>query len=110
MVGEPDKDGKYRDKQGRETNQRGYLINPKNGDVINNYNDKKMFSQKELDERGEVPAPFNVEKHNFNPHETRGDFDYDRNGKPVVNKGTSGSNTFMDKRGSVVSNRGYLVD
>jgi len=27
-----------------------------------------MFDKKELDDRGEVPAPFNVEKHNFNPH------------------------------------------
>jgi hypothetical protein len=24
--------------------------------------------EKDLDEKGEIPAPFNVEKHNFNPH------------------------------------------
>jgi len=27
-----------------------------------------MFAASELDERGEVPAPFSVEKYNFNPH------------------------------------------
>lgn len=45
-----------------------------------------MFGKDELDERGEIPAPFNVEKHNFNPHEIRGDFEYDRNGRAVVEK------------------------
>jgi len=27
-----------------------------------------MFDKKDIDEKGEVPAPFNLEKHNFNPH------------------------------------------
>jgi len=35
-----------------------------------------MFSSSELDERGEVPAPFCIEKYNFNPHNIMGDFDY----------------------------------
>jgi hypothetical protein len=43
-----------------------------------------MFDSRQLDDRGELPAPFNVEKHNFNPHEVRGDFGYDRNGKAVI--------------------------
>lgn len=67
-----------------------------------------MFDAKDIDDKGEVPAPFNVEKHNFNPHQTRGDFDYDRNGKPVVKKNSNGQ--FVDKRGSVVSSRGYRID
>jgi len=29
-----------------------------------------------MDERGEVPAPFCIEKYNFNPHNIMGDFDY----------------------------------
>jgi hypothetical protein len=45
-----------------------------------------MFAKHDLDDRGELPAPFNVEKHNFNPHEVRGDFDFDRNGKARVLK------------------------
>ena len=46
-----------------------------------------MFDNKELDERGEVPAPFNVEKHNFSPHAVRGEFDFDRNGRAIVRAG-----------------------
>ena len=34
-----------------------------------------MFPNDDLDERGEVPAPFCIEKHNFNPHNLLGDFD-----------------------------------
>lgn len=74
----------YRDKDGRETNERGYLIRQNTGAVVNNFDGQTMFEKDDLDEKGEVPAPFNVEKHNFNPHLIRGDFDYDRNGKPVI--------------------------
>lgn len=56
------------------------------GDIVNNFNGEVMFKFGELDEKGEVPAPFSIEKHNFNPHQIRGDFEYDRNGKAVVNK------------------------
>ena len=67
-----------------------------------------MFDKSDLDERGELPAPFNVEKHNFNPHEVRGDFNYDRNGKPIITK--DGQSSFIDKRKSGVSSRGYRID
>ena len=66
-----------------------------------------MFDAKDLDDRGELPAPFNVEKHNFNPHEIRGDFNFDRNGKPIIQKE---GKEFVDKRRSEVSSRGYRVD
>lgn len=89
-----------------------------------------MFSKDDMDERGEVPAPFCIEKHNFNPHLVRGHFDYDRNDKAIVDKGTGGTimgrspekktpkihgspskaPEFKDKRGSKVSSRGYRVD
>ena len=100
--------GKFVDKDGRPTNHRGYLINPDTGDVINNLNGQKMFSKSELDERGEVPAPFSFEKYNFNPHEIRGDFDYDRNGNPRIMK--DGAGNYCDKRGDLVSARGYKID
>ena len=48
-----------------------------------------------------------MEKHNFNPHEIRGDFNYDRNGKPIILKE---GKEFVDKRRSKVSSRGYRVD
>ena len=90
------------------TNERGYLIDEKTGNIINNLNGETMFEAKELDEKGEVPAPFNVEKHNFNPHEVRGEFDFDRNGKPIIQKNQKGE--FVDKRGARVSSRGYRID
>lgn len=84
MLAGQDQNGQFRDKDGRLTNERGYLIDEKTGNVINNLNGGTMFQKGELDEKGEVPAPFNVEKHNFNPHLVRGDFDFDRNGKAIV--------------------------
>lgn len=89
--------GQFKDKDGKDTNQRGYVIDPATGDVINNHNGATMFKKAELDERGEVPAPFNVEKHNFNPHRVRGDFEHDRNGKPIIAQNDKGN--FVDKRG-----------
>lgn len=103
-----DKNSKFKDGQGKAANQRGYLIDPKTGDVINNLNGETMFPEKDLDERGEIPAPFNVEKHNFNPHRSRGDFDYDRNGKPIIKKNSSGQ--YVDKRGAIVTARGYRIN
>lgn len=84
------------DKDGNPTNERGYLVDPATGDVINNLNKEKMFDKEDLDDKGEVPAPFNIEKHNFNPHEVRGDFSYDRNEKPVISQDKNGAHT--DKR------------
>lgn len=67
-----------------------------------------MFDKKDIDERGEVPAPFCVEKHNFNPHGIRGDFDYDEQGKPIINKNKRGD--YLDKKGKRVNKKGYLTD
>lgn len=103
---EDEKTGFFEDKDGKPTNQRGYLVDEA-GNVINNMNGQQMFSRSELDERGEVPSPFNYEKHNFNPHQCRGDFDFDRNGKPQILKSREG---YTDKQGSRVSSRGYRLD
>lgn len=100
----------FKDKDGLPTNQRGYLIDEKTGDIINNLNKEKMFDHTDVDEKGELPAPFNVEKHNFNPHEVRGDFDYDRNNKAIVKPNPDQRGAFIDRRGSNVSQRGYRVD
>ena len=66
------------------------MIDGSSGDIINNVNSEKMFAKDELDERGELPAPFSIEKYNFNPHEVRGDFNFDRNGKPIIAKEDGG--------------------
>lgn len=108
VLANQDPNGNFLDKNGKPTNERGYLTNPATGDVINNLNGDKMFDKKDLDEKGELPAPFNVEKHNFNPHQVRGDFEFDKNGLPIIKKDSKGN--FVDKRGSRVSSRGYRLD
>ena len=107
VIVEPDANGNFKDKDGKPTNERGYLVD-KDGNIINNYNGQKMFDKSALDGKGEVPAPFNVEKHNFNPHQVRGEFDFDRNGNPMIKKTKSGE--YVDKRGQKVSARGYRLD
>ena len=64
----------YFDSEGNQTNLRGYLVDPKTGDIVNNLNGDKMFDKKDLDEKGEILVPFNAEKYNFNPHLSREDF------------------------------------
>jgi hypothetical protein len=101
-----DNKGNTKDRQGKPTNKRGYLVDPKTGALVENLTNKDMFLDKDLDERGEVPAPFCVEKFNFNPHNLMGDFDY-VDGQPrmmVTNKGF-----FVDKKGRRVNKFGWMV-
>ena len=70
--------GRILDKQGRPANQKGYLIN-QDGDIIENIDSRIMFKASVLTDKGELPAPFFVEKFNFNPHEIIGDFDITKN-------------------------------
>lgn len=72
-----DNNGKHKDKSGALTNQKGYLLDPNSNDVIENLNGETMFKNQDLDEKGELPGIFSIEKHNFNPHNLMGDFDYD---------------------------------
>lgn len=72
-----DADGNRMDKQGKATNQKGYLANPRTGDIIEGVSGKVMFPAADMDERGELPAPFCIERFNFNPHNLAGDLDYD---------------------------------
>jgi hypothetical protein len=80
-----DKNGRKHDKNRKPVNKRGYLLDPRSNDVIENMTSQPMFAEDELDERGEVPAPFCVEKYNFNPHNILGDFDY-QDDKPILLK------------------------
>ncbi len=72
-------------------------MDPKTGDIIENMGNRKMFEKQDIDERGEIPAPFCIEKYNFNPFGVRGDFDIDKSGRPLFKK--SANNTFHDKLG-----------
>lgn len=103
-----DENGNYVDKQGHRVNEKGYLIQPETGDIVENMNQQKMFDHKDMDERGEVPAPFCVEKYNFNPFNIRGNFDFDKQGKPIIllNK----QKELVDKSGHRVNKQGWLID
>ncbi len=79
----------------------------KTKDIIENQTAKIMFSQSEMDSRGEVPAPFCIEKYNFNPHQIFGDFDFDENGKPNLMQTTKGF--FIDKKGRRVNKFGWMT-
>ena len=78
------KDGQFVDKNGTSVNEKGYLIDVKTGDVLEKEKHKKVFDKKDLDEKGEIPPPFNIEKYNFNPHDVRGYFDRDKNGNEII--------------------------
>jgi hypothetical protein len=101
-----DKNGRKHDKQRKPVNQRGYLTDPKTQDVIENMTGQPMFRSGEMDERGEVPAPFCIEKFNFNPHQIMGDFDYS-DGKPILMKTSQGF--YIDKKARRVNKHGWYM-
>lgn len=67
-----------------------------------------MFARTDLDERGEIPAPFCVEKYNFNPFLLRGNFELDRQGRAQINQNKN--KELIDKQGHRVNRLGWLVD
>jgi glutathione peroxidase-family protein len=67
-----------------------------------------MFDKKDIDDTGEIPAPFCLEKYNFNPNDIIGDCDKDKQGKPVIKKDKKGRN--VDKKGRQVNRKGFLAD
>ena len=64
-----------------------------------------MFPATDLDERGELPAPFCIEKFNFNPHNLLGYFDYNE-GQPLLLQTSKGY--AVDKTGRRVNKKGWL--
>lgn len=102
--------GELTDKKGRKINEKGYLIDGKTGDVVENSRNKKVFDKKDLDERGEIPPPFNLEKFNFNPHDIRGYFDRDAQGNELIGKRKDSKGRPVDKLGRLVNKEGFLID
>ena len=107
-----DSQGNSVDKDGNPCNIRGYLQDQATGDILENYSKRKMFDAKDLDEKGEVPAPFCVEKFNFNPHDLMGDlnFEYDNNtGRAIPQLLQTKQGFYVDKKGRRVNRFGWLV-
>ena len=65
------------DRKGRAINQHGHLIDLETGDIINSVNGSKVFAFRDLDEKGNIPMPYSIEKFNFNPFQLLGTFFYD---------------------------------
>jgi hypothetical protein len=68
-------------------NKKGYLIDQLTGNVRSRYTFDVVFQYSELigvgDEKIELPLPYRLERHNFNPHQIMGNFDYyDKSDKP----------------------------
>ena len=98
------KQGHLVDKNGTAINEKGYLINPLTGDVLEKQNMRKVFDRKDIDERGEIPPPFNLEKYNFNPHDIRGYFDRDpTTGEEIIGNRTNDDGRPIDKLGRLVN-------
>ena len=57
----------------------------------------------------ELPLPFRLERHNFNPHQCLGNFEYDEKEKPRLLK-DSRTGLRMDKNLRLVNASGWLID
>ena len=76
--------------------------------MIDTLTRKVMFRQHELDDKGELPAPFSFERYNFNVLDVRGDLERDRNGEFTFF--TNKKNQPVDKQGRLVNEHGLLID
>jgi hypothetical protein len=102
--------GSLIDKDGNRVNEKGYLIDERTGDVVEKEQKRKVFDFKDLDERGELPPPFNLERFNFNIHDVRGYFDRDADGNEILASKRDAQGNLIDKLGRTVNEHGYLVD
>jgi hypothetical protein len=101
--------GQLVDKQGRVVNAKGYLIDPETGDIVEADGNKTVFKFSELDEGGELPMPFSLEKHNFNPVELLGNLKcHETTLRPLAFEEKDGEPA--DLSGRRVNRSGFLVD
>ena len=104
----------YRDLDGQLVNECGYLINEVSGAIRSKYTyeDLMIGEYGNMDELGELPMPYRLEQHNFNPHKIMGSFDY-HEGKgnslmPI--RLTNKFKVFTDKLYRPVNMNGYLIN
>ena len=65
------------DKLGRPINHYGFLIDPESGAIVHERTGQMVFPAADLDERGNIPMPYAIEKFNFNPFDLLGTFFFD---------------------------------
>lgn len=74
-------------------------MDPATGNILDNHRKRKMFDKGDMDDRGEVPAPYCVEKHNFNPHDIMGDLDFQADmSEAAVSKKKPGSKSGASRK------------
>ena len=101
----------YRDLDGQLVNEKGYLINEMSGAIRSRYTYEDILigeygSVKDL---GELPQPYRLERHNFNPHKILGSFDWDEKyDRPKILLNSYGLRT--DKLFRPVNRKGFLVN
>ena len=98
------------DKEGRPINQYGYLVDSNTGNVVQTDTGAVVFAAPDLDERGNIPMPFALEKFNFNPFDLLGTFFYDDVEDPLSFQKTQRAGKYIDELGRSVSLQGFLVD
>jgi len=85
------------------------LVDETTGSVLN-INGTKFFDKSLLDERGNLPLPFSVEKFNFNPFELQGNLAFEDNTDPLSFARAYKSGKFVDSNGNLIQLQGFLQD
>ena len=86
------------------------MIAPETGDIIHNTTGEKVFARKDLDERGNIPMPYSIERFNFSPFDLLGTFFYDDVEDPLSFQKSQKAGRHIDELGRFVSLQGFLVD
>jgi hypothetical protein len=97
-------------KNGRKVNEKGYLRDRYGHILYANKGRTRAFSEKDLDDRGEIPLPYSWNRYNFNV--------FDCIGNMAINPATGSPKKYEPRRGEPVTDengfeinpRGYLVD
>lgn len=101
----------FRDFDGQMVNERGYLINEVSGAIRSRYTyeDIMIGEYSDMGDLGELPMPYRLERHNFNPHHILGSFTYEKkSGRPQLLLNKFGLNT--DSLFRPVNKQGFLVN
>jgi hypothetical protein len=105
-------DMNYRDRDGLPVNKLGYLINETTGAIYNKFTFEDLFYpiiNPGGNDDGEIPMPYRLERHNFNPHAVFGNFEFDKaTGKPIFLKNKHGQLTDINFR--PVNQSGFLIN
>lgn len=83
----------FKDFDGLAVNERGFLINESTGAIYNKFTFEDLFMPitQSIEDYGELPMPYRLERFNFNPHRIIGNFDFDvKTKKPIFLKNKFG--------------------